>query len=69
MDMLLLLLSFAVGYWQGGDRPSPPPPVCPPIQYPQPPAELMAPPPTLYLVPGDLRPKSSLQPVPPSAPD
>ena len=69
MDMLLLSLSFVAGWLLGGDRPSPPPPLCPPVEYPQPPAELMREPPTLYLVPVDLRPRSSLPPAPPSAPD
>ena len=55
MDMIALLLIFASGYWLGGDRPSPPPPECPPIQYPQPPDGLMAEPPTMYLIPLDLR--------------
>ena len=69
MTMLALLLSFSVGYWQGGDRPSLPPPACPPIEYPMPPAELMREPPTLYLVPVDLRPPTSLRLAPPRAPD
>lgn len=55
MTMLALLLSFAVGYWQGGDRPSPPPPACPPIEYPAPPAELMKPLPLNYLLPPEMR--------------
>ena len=69
MDILVILLSFAAGYWQGGDRPSPPPPVCPPVTYPMPPPDLMREPPTLYLVPLDLRPPTSWRLAPPSAPD
>lgn len=69
MTMLELLLIFGAGYWLGGDRPSPPPPVCPPVEYPTPPADLMREPATLYLVPVDLRPKSSLRLAPPSASD
>lgn len=69
MDMLLLSLSFVVGWWLGGDRPSPPPPVCPPIEYPQPPPDLMREPASLYLVPVDLRPPTSWRLAPPSAPD
>ncbi len=69
MDMLTLLLIFGAGWWLGGDRPSPPPPECPPVKYPMPPAELLPTPATLYLVPMDLRPTTNLQPAPPSAPD
>lgn len=69
MDFLTLTLAFALGWMLGGDRPSPPPPECPPIEYPAPPAELMREPPTLYLVPVDLRPPTSWRLVPPSEPD
>ena len=69
MDMLLLSLSFVAGWLLGGDQTSPPPPACPPVEYPAPPADLMREPATLYLVPVDLRPRSSLRLAPLSAPD
>ena len=69
MTILVLFLSFGAGYWLGGDRPSPPPPVCPPVEYPAPPPDLMREPASIYLVPVDLRPKSSWRLAPPSAPD
>ena len=69
MDMITLLLSFAAGWLLGGDRPSSPPPVCPPVEYPMPPPDLMREPASIYLVPVDLRPRSSWRLAPPSAPD
>ena len=59
MDMLLLSLSFVAGWLLGGDRPSPPPPVCPPVTYPIPPAELMGPLPLDYLLPPEMQRKNS----------
>ena len=69
MDILLLSLSFGAGWLLGGDQPSPPPPVCPPVEYPAPPVDLMREPATLYLVPADLRPPTSWRLAPPSAHD
>lgn len=55
MDGLLLLITFALGWTLGGGRESQDPPVCPPVEYPAPPAALMEDPPTMYLLPPELR--------------
>lgn len=55
MSLIVIALSFAAGWLLAGDRPSPPPPACPPVEYPMPPAELMAPPPLDYLIPPEQR--------------
>lgn len=68
MDLLLIGISFAAGWLLAGNQPSPPPPHCPPVEYPTPPPELMQPLPLDYLVPPEMRRQTS-PPAKPSAPD
>jgi len=59
MDWIVIALAFGLGWQLGGDRPSPPPVACPPMEYPAPPANLLRPLPLDYLLPPEMPPPSS----------